>query len=170
MLQPKSWIIQKNLSAEKKHALTTTLDSWKIERETEKAYLFSIATDFGKITMWCPKSQTTEEEEYLPTPEEYYGIFSEEEIEADKKRLEEEERMMKEANVSKELEISAYLWLEKHGNLDEWKKNIDKGLDYNMQLRELLNANGVKVSMKRKLTTAYLIKKLNENGIEVPAK
>lgn len=49
-----------------------------------------------------------------------------------------------------------------------WCQKMDKGLEYNTLLKETLNANGVKVSMNRRFRTAYLIEKLNANGIAIP--
>ena len=85
--------------------------------------------------------------------------------------------------VERETE-KAYLFVAgtKFGNIKMWcpktqvedndsqEKQIADGLEYNMKLREVLNANGIKTSMNRKIKTATLIQNLKHAGIEVPAR
>lgn len=47
---------------------------------------------------------------------------------------------------------------------------LARGLEYNMKLREVLNANGIKTSMKRRISNATLIEKIKVAGLEVPAR
>lgn len=64
MIYPKEWILKKNLSFDELRAVNQGCD-WTVESETEKAYLFKAITDFGKITVWCPKSQVINTEDQV---------------------------------------------------------------------------------------------------------
>lgn len=48
------WLVEKNLSQNQQLAIGTS-DGYRVERETEKAYLLAWSTDYGKVTMWAPK-------------------------------------------------------------------------------------------------------------------
>ncbi|EGQ3505533.1 hypothetical protein [Staphylococcus pseudintermedius] len=50
------WIINKNLTTEEAYAVLNNGPQVSVTRETEKAVLVDFHTDFGHITMWCPKS------------------------------------------------------------------------------------------------------------------
>lgn len=51
----KSWFLNKNYSQNERYAINLA-DSCTIERETEKAYLLTFRTEFGRIKNWFPKS------------------------------------------------------------------------------------------------------------------
>ncbi|WBF53832.1 hypothetical protein [Macrococcoides canis] len=50
------WIIRKNLTTEECFAVLNTYPDVTFKEETEKAVLVDFCTDFGHVTMWCPKS------------------------------------------------------------------------------------------------------------------
>lgn len=49
-----NWFLVKNLSEHQRCAYS--VGNSKIEKETEKAVLIKVESDFGKFTFWCPKS------------------------------------------------------------------------------------------------------------------
>jgi hypothetical protein len=52
-----NWLMQKNLTNQQLMALNTaTVDDMVVVKETEKAKQFAWTTDFGRVTMWAPKS------------------------------------------------------------------------------------------------------------------
>lgn len=48
------WFIRQNLTSGEAYAVS--VGEWNIDRETEKAVHFSVATDYGYVRFWCPKS------------------------------------------------------------------------------------------------------------------
>lgn len=64
-----AWIISKNLSNAEAMAWNSTWGVDSIERETEKAILVGRNTDYGKVTVWCPKSALQDREEMLAQEE-----------------------------------------------------------------------------------------------------
>jgi|SRR5690625_413077 len=51
-----AWIIRKNLDSNQAYAVLNEANRMKTVRETEKAKLVEFDTNYGKITMWTPKS------------------------------------------------------------------------------------------------------------------
>jgi len=52
-----NWLMKKNLNRQELMALdTATIADMVVAKETEKAKLFAWTTDFGRVTMWAPKS------------------------------------------------------------------------------------------------------------------
>lgn|SRR5690554_6317583 len=56
----KDWFLLKNFNTQQYQALKNGYDA-KIEKETEKACLLNLSTDFGVITSWIPKSVIEED-------------------------------------------------------------------------------------------------------------
>ena len=138
--QPKSWIINKNLTEYQLRAINFDSDTyWNIEKESEKAYLFTISTGCGHISLWCPKSQTVEVE----IEPDYEDMTDEEKAEYDRKFME---------------------------SMKAYEAKLNKGLEYNTKLKEYAIANGIKVYMKRRYSTNTLIAKIEEAGLAVPAR
>ena len=50
------WIIRKNLTSNEIWAIEAEGEDAELIRETEKAVLVAWFTEYGKVTMWCPKS------------------------------------------------------------------------------------------------------------------
>ena len=50
------WIIEKNLDDNQIYAIRAEGEDASLVRETEKAILVEWPTEFGKVSMWCPKS------------------------------------------------------------------------------------------------------------------
>ncbi|TDM12646.1 hypothetical protein [Macrococcus bovicus] len=50
------WIIRKNLTTEEAFAVINSYSQVTIRKETEKAVLVDFHTDWGHVSMWCPKS------------------------------------------------------------------------------------------------------------------
>ena len=50
------WIIRKNLTTEEAFAVINSYPQVTIKKETEKAVLVDFHTDWGHVSMWCPKS------------------------------------------------------------------------------------------------------------------
>jgi len=51
-----AWIIKNNLNNDESYAVLNECDSMSVVRETEKAQLVEFVTNYGKVTMWTPKS------------------------------------------------------------------------------------------------------------------
>src|SRR5690625_3068838 len=51
-----TWIIRKNLDQNEQYAVINECEGMSVVRETEKAQLVEYTTNYGKITMWTPKS------------------------------------------------------------------------------------------------------------------
>src|SRR5690625_2766390 len=51
-----AWIIRKSLSNDEAYAVLNESDNMNVVRETEKAQLVEFFTNYGKVTMWTPKS------------------------------------------------------------------------------------------------------------------
>lgn len=51
-----AWIIKKNLNNDESYAVLNECDAMEVVRETEKAQLVEFVTNYGRITMWTPKS------------------------------------------------------------------------------------------------------------------
>lgn len=157
MLSVKSWFINKNFTENQKSALATAYD-YKIEKETEKAYFLNANTDYGCIKFWCPKSCTVEINE------------------AEEKRPIEE--VMAEFNLTKE-DMENFALFSKASDyasgritkaeLEEAIAKKDAGLKYNARLVEFCKMAGIKIT-NRRYTTATLIEKIQNAGLEVPAR
>lgn len=54
----KSWLLSKNLSANQIYAYNMAMidDDVRIERETEKAVLVKVSSEWGSFSFWSPKS------------------------------------------------------------------------------------------------------------------
>lgn len=50
------WVINKNLDDNQLYAIRAEGEDAELVRETEKAILVEWFTEFGKVSMWCPKS------------------------------------------------------------------------------------------------------------------
>lgn len=59
------WIIEKNLDDNQIYAVRAEGEDAKLVRETEKAILVEWATEFGKVSMWCPKSVLKSKDEVV---------------------------------------------------------------------------------------------------------
>lgn len=59
------WIIEKNLDENQIYAVHAEGEDAKLVRETEKAILVEWATEFGKVSMWCPKSVLKSKDEVV---------------------------------------------------------------------------------------------------------
>lgn len=157
MLSVKSWFINKNFTENQKSALATAYD-YKIERETEKAYFLNAETDYGCIKFWCPKSCTVEINE------------------AEEKRPIEE--VMAEFSLTKE-DMENFALFGKvsdyasgritKAELEEAIAKKNEGLKYNERLVEFCKMAGIKIT-NRRYTTATLIEKIQNAGLEVPAR
>lgn len=157
MLSVKSWFINKNFTENQKSALATAYD-YKIEKETEKAYFLNAETDYGCIKFWCPKSCTVEINE------------------ADEARPIEE--VMAEFNLTKE-DMENFALFSKvsdyaagritKAELEEAIAKKNEGLKYNARLAEFCKMAGIKIT-NRRYTTATLIEKIQNAGLEVPAR
>lgn len=157
MLSVKSWFINKNFTENQKSALATAYD-YKIEKETEKAYFLNAETDYGCIKFWCPKSCAVEINE------------------ADEARPVEE--VMAEFNLTKE-DMENFALFSKvsdyasgritKSELEEAIAKKDAGLKYNARLVEFCKMAGIKIT-NRRYTTATLIEKIQNAGLEVPAR
>lgn len=157
MLSVKSWFINKNFTENQKSALATAYD-YKIEKETEKAYFLNANTDYGCIKFWCPKSCTVEINE------------------AEEKRPIEE--VMAEFSLTKE-DMENFALFSKASDyasgritkaeLEEAIAKKDEGLKYNARLVEFCKMAGIKIT-NRRYTTAALIEKIQNAGLEVPAR
>lgn len=55
LVQIKNWFLNQNLSSAQISAIHNGSEFFK-EKETEKAILFLVKTDFGKFKFWVPKS------------------------------------------------------------------------------------------------------------------
>ena len=157
MLSVKSWFINKNFTENQKSALATAYD-YKIEKETEKAYFLNANTDYGCIKFWCPKSCTVE----INEAEEARPI----------------EEVMAEFNLTKE-DMENFALFSKvsdyasgripKAELEEAIAKKDTGLKYNARLVEFCKMAGIKIT-NRRYTTATLIEKIQNAGLEVPAR
>lgn len=49
-----NWFLFKNLTQQQRYVYS--IGDSKIEKETEKAVLIKVESDFGQFTFWCPKS------------------------------------------------------------------------------------------------------------------
>lgn len=157
MLSVKSWFINKNFTENQKSALATAYD-YKIEKETEKAYFLNAETDYGCIKFWCPKSCTVE----INEAEEARPI----------------EEVMAEFNLTKE-DMENFALFSKvsdyasgritKAELEEAIAKKDAGLKYNARLVEFCKMAGIKIT-NRRYTTATLIEKIQNAGLEVPAR
>jgi len=56
MVKVQEWIVNKNLDSNEIYAVKSINFEGTIEKETEKAVYVKFNTNFGNITMWCPKS------------------------------------------------------------------------------------------------------------------
>ena len=157
MLSVKSWFINKNFTENQKSALATAYD-YKIEKETEKAYFLSADTDYGCIKFWCPKSCTVE----INEAEEARPI----------------EEVMEEFSLTKE-DMENFALFRKvsdyasgritKAELEEAIAKKNEGLKYNARLVEFCKMAGIKIT-NRKYTTATLIEKIQNAGLEAPAR
>lgn len=59
------WIIEKNLDQNQIYAVRAEGEDAELVRETEKAILVEWATEFGKVSMWCPKSVLKSKDEVV---------------------------------------------------------------------------------------------------------
>lgn len=59
------WIIEKNLDENQIYAIHAEGEDAELVRETEKAILVAWATEFGKVSMWCPKSVLKSKDEVV---------------------------------------------------------------------------------------------------------
>ena len=57
------WIVKKNLDQDKLYAVRAEGVNPTVARETERAVLLEWDTEFGKVSMWCPKSVLKSEEQ-----------------------------------------------------------------------------------------------------------
>lgn len=157
MLSVKSWFINKNFTENQKSALATAYD-YKIEKETEKAYFLNANTDYGCIKFWCPKSCTVE----INEAEEARPI----------------EEVMEEFSLTKE-DMENFALFTKvsdyasgritKAELEEAIAKKDAGLKYNARLVEFCKMAGIKIT-NRRYTTATLIEKIQNAGLEAPAR
>lgn len=157
MLSVKSWFINKNFTENQKSALATAYD-YKIEKETEKAYFLNAETDYGCIKFWCPKSCTVE----INEAEEARPV----------------EEVMAEFNLTKE-DMENFALFSKvsdyasgritKAELEEAIAKKDAGLKYNARLVEFCKMAGIKIT-NRRYTTATLIEKIQNAGLEAPAR
>ena len=58
-----AWIVEKNLDQDRFYAVRAEGVNPSLARETEKAVLLEWDTEFGKVSMWCPKSILKSEEQ-----------------------------------------------------------------------------------------------------------
>lgn len=58
-----AWIVEKNLDQDRFYAVRAEGVNPTLARETEKAVLLEWDTEFGKVSMWCPKSILKSEEQ-----------------------------------------------------------------------------------------------------------
>ena len=58
------WIINKNLDDNQLYAIRAEGEDASLVRETEKAILVEWFTEFGKVSMWCPKSVLKSKDDY----------------------------------------------------------------------------------------------------------
>lgn len=58
------WIIEKNLDQNQIYAIRAEGEDASLVRETEKAILVAWFTEFGKVSMWCPKSVLKSKADY----------------------------------------------------------------------------------------------------------
>lgn len=157
MLEVKSWFINKNFTENQKSALATCC-GYKIEKETEKAYFLNADTEYGCIKFWCPKSCTVE----INEAEEARPV----------------EEVMAEFNLTKE-DMENFALFRKvsdyasgritKAELEEAIAKKDAGLKYNARLVEFCKMAGIKIT-NRRYTTATLIEKIQNAGLEVPAR
>lgn len=59
------WIINKNLDANQLYAIRAEGEDASLARETEKAILVEWSTEFGRVSMWCPKSVLKSKDEVV---------------------------------------------------------------------------------------------------------
>ena len=57
------WIVTKSLDQDRLYAVRAEGVNPTVARETEKAILLEWETEFGKVSMWCPKSVLKTEEQ-----------------------------------------------------------------------------------------------------------
>ena len=58
-----AWIVTKSLDQDKLYAVRAEGVNPTIARETEKAVMLEWSTEFGHVSMWCPKSVLKTEEQ-----------------------------------------------------------------------------------------------------------
>lgn len=58
-----AWIVTKSLDQDRLYAVRAEGVNPTVARETEKAVLLEWDTEFGKVSMWCPKSVLKSEEQ-----------------------------------------------------------------------------------------------------------
>lgn len=58
-----AWIVMKSLDQDRLYAVRAEGVNPTVARETEKAVLLEWNTEFGKVSMWCPKSVLKTEEQ-----------------------------------------------------------------------------------------------------------
>lgn len=160
MLQPKEWILKKNLSNKEYEAVRVGDVEYRIDRETEKAIRFEIVTDFGSIFCWCPKSQTVEVEEAEAINEQ--ELADRIELLANQYKLD-----VKDFNNYSLLHDAAMTG--DTSKLEEKANKMNGGLAYNQMLKEFAKANGIK-GIRQRMATATLIAKIEQAGLEVPAR
>ena len=51
-----AWVINNNLDSDESYAVLNECEGMSVVRETEKAQLVEFVTNYGKVTMWTPKS------------------------------------------------------------------------------------------------------------------
>lgn len=157
MLEIKEWFIRKNFNTQEQAALATCYE-YDIIGETEKAYKIMADTDYGYIKFWCPKSCTVE----INESEEARPV----------------EEVMAEFNLTKE-DMENFALFSKvsdyasgritKAELEEAIAKKDAGLKYNARLVEFCKMAGIKIT-NRRYTTATLIEKIQNAGLEVPAR
>src|SRR5690625_3832718 len=59
----KDWFVNKNFDQNEAYAIRNEAYRFEITKETEKAYRFTIHTEYGKIFTWAPKSVCMTEED-----------------------------------------------------------------------------------------------------------
>lgn len=69
------WIMNKNLDSNQLYAIRAEQEGPSLVRETEKAILVAWYTEFGKVSMWCPKSVLKSKEEVQKEAEEAENRF-----------------------------------------------------------------------------------------------
>lgn len=148
MLKPKDWILKNNLSDKEFEAIRVGDPTFKIERETEKAYRFQIETDFGTLYCWAPKSQCVE--------------FDESEEDSEMDEFEALDAAFKGGYLPNS-EIDKYV------EMCEARGIQLNGIAYNHRLVKFAKEHGVK-GVRKGMRTSTLIEKIEAAGLTVPEK
>lgn len=118
------WIIEKNLDENQIYAVRAESEDAELVRETEKAILVEWSTEFGKVSMWCPKSVLKSKDEVVA------------EAKAQQERYNNAcEQYAKLVETAKSLGVKVRKGMYK---ITIWDKAIKAGKD--AELRALLNA------------------------------